>query len=74
MRRLELALAAPEIVVAVTRYEVAAVHAAQLAAVAEAGRMTDLDADSLAAAEDMMAAARATLATAGQLHLVEAAS
>ncbi|MFG2352611.1 hypothetical protein [Streptomyces sp. NPDC048521] len=55
---------------AVTQYETAAVHAAQLAHLAESGRMTDLDADSLAAAEDLMAAARTVLAAAGQLHLI----
>lgn len=77
VRRLELALAhsIPAAVVrAVTQYEAAAVHARELAEVAASGRMTDLDADSLAAAEDLMAASRATLATAGQLHLIEAAS
>lgn len=46
-------------------------HARQLAAVAESGGMSDLDADSLAVAEDLMAASRATLAAAGQLHLIE---
>lgn len=61
-RRAELA--------AVTEYETAAMHAAQLAAVAESGRMTDLDADSLAAAEDLMAAAQARLADAGRLDLL----
>ncbi|MFC5634705.1 hypothetical protein [Streptomyces bullii] len=55
---------------AVAQYETAAEHAVQLAALAEAGRMTDLDADSLAAAEDVMAAARATLAQAGRLDLI----
>lgn len=55
---------------AVTRYETAAVHAVQLAALAEAGRMSDLDADSLAHAEELMAGARATLAEAGRLDLI----
>ncbi|MEV7975394.1 hypothetical protein [Streptomyces sp. NPDC086519] len=41
---------------AVTQYETAAVRAVQLAALAEAGQMlSDLDADSLAHAEDLMA-------------------
>lgn len=72
IRRLELKLTvSPEIVSAVTVYETAAVHAAELASVAVSGRMSDLDADSLAAAEDLMAGARATLTAAGQLHLVE---
>jgi hypothetical protein len=35
--------------------------------------MSGLDADSLAAAEDLMAGSRATLAAAGMLHLIEAA-
>jgi hypothetical protein len=73
LRRLELAMLAPtEVVTAVTMYEEAAVQAAALAGVAESGCMSDLDADSLAAAEDLMAAARSTLAAAGQLHLIEA--
>jgi hypothetical protein len=55
---------------AVAEYETAAVHAVQLAALAEADRMTDLDADSLAAAEDMMASARAVLERAGRLDLI----
>lgn len=58
------------IVQAVAEYETAAEHAAQLASVAESGRMTDLQADSLAAAEDVMAAAHATLAAAGRLDLI----
>ncbi|MFD5491574.1 hypothetical protein ACFWH4_01200 [Streptomyces sp. NPDC127091] len=59
------------VVRAVAQYETAAAHAAQLAGLAESGRMTDLDADSLAAAEDVMAAARAVLADAGRLELIE---
>jgi predicted HAD superfamily phosphohydrolase len=55
---------------AVTQYETAAVHAVQLAALAEVGKMTDLDADSLAHAEDLMAGARAVLADAGRLDLI----
>lgn len=74
MRRLELRLSVPAAVVrAVTKYETAAEQARRLAGVAASGRMSDLDADSLAAAEDVMSAARATLAAAGQLHLVEVA-
>ncbi|MFB7500060.1 hypothetical protein ACFC09_36175 [Streptomyces sp. NPDC056161] len=75
MRSLELRLTfPPQVVEAVARYEAAAVHARDLAAVAASGRMSDLDADSLAAAEDLMADARATLASAGQLRLIEVAS
>lgn len=55
---------------AVTRYETASVHAVQLAARAESGGLSDLDADSLAHAEDVMAGAKATLAEAGMLHLI----
>jgi hypothetical protein len=58
------------IIQAVTQYETAVVHAAQLAHLAESGRMTDLEADSLVVAEDLMAAARETLAAADRLHLL----
>ncbi|MFF0588470.1 hypothetical protein ACFYWD_21135 [Streptomyces sp. NPDC003781] len=58
------------LVQAVAEYETAAVHAAQLAGLAESGRMSDLDARSLADAEDVMAAAHAVLAKAGQLKLI----
>lgn len=61
------------LVQAVAQYETAAVHAVQLAALAESGRMSDLDADSLAHAEELMAGARATLASAGRLDLIEVA-
>jgi hypothetical protein len=70
MRRLELAFAPAiplAVVRAVTQYETAAVHARDLAAVAATGRMSDLDADSLATAEDLMAAAKETLADADRL-------
>jgi hypothetical protein len=73
MASLEARLAGPSVVRAVAVYETAATHVADLAAVAESGRMTDLDADSLAVAEDLMAGARSRLAAAGMLHLVEAA-
>ncbi|MFF8100128.1 hypothetical protein ACF07S_10190 [Streptomyces sp. NPDC016640] len=59
---------------AVAQYETAALHAVQLAALAEAGKLTNLDADSLAAAEDIMAAARAVLAKAGRLDLIGGAA
>ncbi|MDR3083109.1 MAG: hypothetical protein LBV60_19685 [Streptomyces sp.] len=59
------------VIQAVAQFETAAVHAKELAAVAASGRMSDLDADSLVAAEDLMAASRATLAAAGLLHLIE---
>jgi hypothetical protein len=62
--------AAFPLVQAVTVYETAAVHAAQLAARAESGRMSDLDADDLAHAEELMAGARATLRAAGRLDLI----
>ncbi|MBZ6102741.1 hypothetical protein [Streptomyces olivaceus] len=58
------------LVQAVAEYETAAEHAAQLAGVAASGRMTDLQARSLADAEDVMAAARSVLAKAGQLKLI----
>lgn len=75
LHRLELALLVPaEVVAAVTMYEAAAVQATALAGLAESGRMSDLDADSLAAAEDLMAAARKTLADAGRLDLIGGAA
>ncbi|MFE7906464.1 hypothetical protein [Streptomyces albogriseolus] len=58
------------VVQAVTVYETAAVHAVQLAALAEADKLDDLDADSLAHAEELMAGAAATLASAGRLDLI----
>ena len=45
-------------------------HVAELAQLAESGRMTDLDADALAATEDLAAGTRATLAAAGRLDLI----
>jgi hypothetical protein len=62
----------PAVVRAVTVYETAAVHAEYLGNVALSGRMSDLDAESLAVAEELKAGSRATLAAAGMLHLVEA--
>ncbi|MFE0353616.1 hypothetical protein ACFW2I_08990 [Streptomyces nigra] len=58
------------LVQAVTVYETAATHAVQLAALAETGDMSDLDADSLAHAEELKLGARATLAAAGRLDLI----
>lgn len=58
------------VIQAVTVYETAAVHRAQLAALAEADKLSDLDADSLAHAEDLAAGAHATLANAGRLDLI----
>jgi hypothetical protein len=69
---LEARVAGPHVLRAVAVYEAAATHAAALAVVAESGRMSDLDADSLAVAEDLMAGARSRLAAAGMLHLVDA--
>ena len=57
---------------ATTRHEKAAVHAAQLAHQAAAGSLTDLDADDLAHAEDLKAAAHTVLANAGRLDLIGA--
>lgn len=63
------------LVQAVAVYETAAVRAVQLAALADSGfTLSDLDADSLAHAEDLMAGARATLAAAGRLDLIGVAS
>lgn len=71
MDHLGLRLRFPKpIVDAVVVYETAAVHAAELSTLALLGRLKDLDADSLAHAEDLMAGARATLAAAGRLDLI----
>ncbi|MFJ6729411.1 hypothetical protein ACIQPQ_31365 [Streptomyces sp. NPDC091281] len=51
-------------------HESAALHAAELAARAEAGTLSALDARSLAHAEDLMAWAREVLTEAGQLRLI----
>jgi hypothetical protein len=59
-----------EVAEALTRYETESVHVVQLAALAESGRLSDLDADSLAHAEDLRAGALATLAQAGRLDLI----
>ena len=59
-----------EVAEALTRYRAESVHVVQLAALAESGRLSDLDADSLVHAEDLRAGALATLAKAGALHLI----
>jgi hypothetical protein len=59
-----------EVAEALTRYEIATVHVVQLAALAESGSLSDLQADDLAHAEDLRAGALATLAEAGALHLI----
>ncbi len=61
----------PEVQRAVTRYEVAAERYRELTSLDRP--MTGAEFDSLALAQDKMAEARATLAAAGQLHLIEAA-
>jgi hypothetical protein len=71
MRSLERRLATPAVVRAVTVYETAALHRTYLAAVALSGSLSDLDADSLAVAEELMAGALATLTAAGMRHLVD---
>jgi hypothetical protein len=73
MASLEARLAGPSVVRAVAVYETAATHAADLAVLAASGRMTDLDAGSLAVAVDLMAGSRSRLAAAGMLHLIEVA-
>lgn len=52
-------------------YRSAAAHVAELGQLASTGRMSDLDADALAATEDLAAGARAALASAGRLDLIE---
>lgn len=75
LRSLDLRLQVPGPVAdAVLSYRSAAVRAALLADLAGAGfALSDLESDDLAHAEDLMAGARATLAAAGQLHLIEVA-
>ncbi|MEU3826481.1 hypothetical protein AB0F36_14350 [Streptomyces sp. NPDC029080] len=73
MRRLELALADPDVVRAVTRYEVASARTAELSAAMDTRNLSGAEVDSLVLAQDVMAAARTTLASAGQLHLIEVA-
>ncbi|GAA0637422.1 hypothetical protein GCM10009535_12260 [Streptomyces thermocarboxydovorans] len=71
VRSLELRLAVPaDVARAVSVQEAASARAARLSDLAAAGRMSDLDADSLAHAEDLIAGARATLAKAGRLDLI----
>lgn len=74
MRSLDLRLQVPGPVAdAVLSYRTAAVRAALLADLADAGfKLSDLESDDLAHAEDLMAGAKAILAAAGQLHLVVA--
>jgi hypothetical protein len=76
MRSLELRLSFPTaIVAAVTTYETAALHAAELAAKAVTGQgLPALDVRSWEFAEDLMAGARATLAAAGRLDLIGVAA
>lgn len=74
MASLEAQLAGPAVVRAVTVHETAAVRAAELAAKAATGiDLPTLDIRSWEFAEELMAGARATLAAAGMLHLIEAA-
>ncbi|MFI9244175.1 hypothetical protein ACIGXF_16655 [Streptomyces sp. NPDC053086] len=70
MRRLELALAAPEVVRAIVRYEVASARTAELSAAMDTRDLSGAEFDSLVLAQDVMAASRATLAAVGQLHLI----
>jgi hypothetical protein len=74
LARLERTSIAPAVVGAVTVYERAALHAVELSDLAAIGVLSDLDADSLAHAEDLMAGARATLAEAGRLDLIGVAA
>jgi len=62
------------LVEAVTVYESATVRAVQLAALAEAGTLSDLDADSLAHAEELMVGMWVKLARAGRLDLIGGAA
>jgi hypothetical protein len=70
LARLERTSIAPAVVRAVTEYETAALHAVELSDLAAIGDLSDLDADSLAHAEDLKLGARAALAKAGRLDLI----
>lgn len=66
----DVALSTPKVREAVATYKAAAARARGLVIEADLNRMTDLDADSLAAAEDLMAGSIAILTEAGVAHLV----
>lgn len=70
LARLERTSIAPAVVCAVTQYESAALYAVELSDLAVVGLLSDLDAKSLADAEDLKGAARTVLADAGLLHLI----
>jgi hypothetical protein len=74
MRSLQLRLAPTHVVRAVTVYSTASARTAELSAVAGRRELTVSEADYLEHAQDMLAGARATLAEAGRLDLVEVAS
>lgn len=67
MRRLELAFATPEIVRAVTRYEVASARTAELSAALDTRMLSGAEFDSLALAQDVMAASQEMLTAAASL-------
>jgi hypothetical protein len=70
LARLESAFRPVDLTALAADYRSAAAHAAELAQLAASGRMSDLDADSLAHAEDLASGARAALASAGRLDLI----
>lgn len=72
VRRLELALTTPDVVRAVSRYEVASARTAELSVAMDSSSLSGAEFDSLVLAQDVMAASRTVLAAAGQLHLIEA--
>lgn len=74
MHRIELALASPEIVRAVTRYEVASARTAELSTAMDSRNLSGAEFDSLILAQDVMAASQATLSAAGRLDLIGVAS
>ena len=75
LHRLELALSLPaEVVRAVTRFEVASARTAELSAAMDERDLTPAEFDALDFAQDTMRQARAALAAAGRLDLIEAAA
>lgn len=73
MQSLQLRLAPPHVVRAVTVHTTASARTAELAKTAGKRELTAVEADYLEHAQDMLADARATLTAAGALHLIEAA-
>jgi hypothetical protein len=73
LRSLDLRLTTPDVQRAVARYEVASAAIAKVSQVMAVRDLTDVEASDFEFVQDVMSAARATLAAAGRLDLIEAA-